>query len=42
MQMRSFGWTGVQVPVIGQGTWKMEGILRPRRWPRSRPDSMRA
>jgi diketogulonate reductase-like aldo/keto reductase len=25
MQMRRFGWTGVQVPVIGQGTWKMEG-----------------
>ena len=24
MQMRGFGWTGVQVPVIGQGTWKME------------------
>jgi len=25
MQTRTFGWTGVQVPVIGQGTWKMEG-----------------
>src|SRR5574338_935361 len=25
MQRRSFGWTGVQVPVIGQGTWNMEG-----------------
>lgn len=25
MQTRGFGWTGVQVPVIGQGTWKMEG-----------------
>ena len=25
MQRRTFGWTGVQVPVIGQGTWKMEG-----------------
>ena len=25
MQTRRFGWTGVQVPVIGQGTWKMEG-----------------
>src|SRR5512132_1916202 len=24
MQTRSFGWTGIQVPVIGQGTWKME------------------
>ena len=22
---RSFGWTGVQVPVIGQGTWEIEG-----------------
>jgi len=25
MQTRRFGWTGVQVPIIGQGTWKMEG-----------------
>jgi len=25
MQTRGFGWTGVQVPIIGQGTWKMEG-----------------
>jgi diketogulonate reductase-like aldo/keto reductase len=25
MQTRGFGWTGVQVPLIGQGTWKMEG-----------------
>lgn len=25
MQTRGFGWTGVPVPVIGQGTWKMEG-----------------
>jgi diketogulonate reductase-like aldo/keto reductase len=25
MEKRRFGWTGVQVPVIGQGTWKMEG-----------------
>jgi diketogulonate reductase-like aldo/keto reductase len=24
MHKRRFGWTGVQVPVIGQGTWKME------------------
>ncbi|HUM10424.1 MAG TPA: aldo/keto reductase [Myxococcaceae bacterium] len=24
MQTRRFGWTGSQVPVIGQGTWKME------------------
>lgn len=27
MQTRGFGWTGVQVPVIGQGTWKMEEDL---------------
>jgi diketogulonate reductase-like aldo/keto reductase len=25
MQTREFGWTGVHLPVIGQGTWKMEG-----------------
>lgn len=24
MERRAFGWTGVQVPVIGQGTWDME------------------
>ncbi len=24
MQRRPFGWTGVEVPVIGQGTWHME------------------
>ena len=24
MQTRGFGWTGVQVPLIGQGTWKIE------------------
>jgi len=24
MKAREFGWTGEQVPVIGQGTWKME------------------
>ena len=24
MQTRKFGWTGADVPVIGQGTWKME------------------
>jgi diketogulonate reductase-like aldo/keto reductase len=24
MRAREFGWTGEQVPVIGQGTWKME------------------
>ncbi len=29
MQTRRFGWTGVQVPVIGQGTWKMEGDSPP-------------
>ncbi len=25
MLKRNFGWTGVQVPVIGQGTWMIEG-----------------
>ncbi|HSP18018.1 MAG TPA: aldo/keto reductase, partial [Myxococcaceae bacterium] len=25
MERRRFGWTGSEVPVIGQGTWKMEG-----------------
>src|SRR4029077_4151549 len=25
MTSRPFGWTGVQVPVIGQGTWMIEG-----------------
>lgn len=25
MTHRAFGWTGVQVPVIGQGTWMIEG-----------------
>src|SRR5664279_5195460 len=25
MTQRPFGWTGVPVPVIGQGTWKIEG-----------------
>lgn len=24
MRRRSFGWTGIQVPVVGQGTWYME------------------
>lgn len=24
MRLRTFGWTGIQVPVIGQGTWYME------------------
>ncbi len=24
MQTRRFGWTGIPVPVIGQGTWKLE------------------
>ena len=23
--MRKFGWTGVDVPLIGQGTWMIEG-----------------
>jgi diketogulonate reductase-like aldo/keto reductase len=25
MTRRKFGWTGVEVPVIGQGTWEIEG-----------------
>jgi diketogulonate reductase-like aldo/keto reductase len=25
MTQRPFGWTGVQIPVIGQGTWMIEG-----------------
>jgi diketogulonate reductase-like aldo/keto reductase len=25
MLMRKFGWTGVDVPLIGQGTWMIEG-----------------
>ena len=25
MPTREFGWTGVQVPILGQGTWKIEG-----------------
>jgi aryl-alcohol dehydrogenase-like predicted oxidoreductase len=25
MIKRKFGWTNVQVPVIGQGTWMIEG-----------------
>jgi diketogulonate reductase-like aldo/keto reductase len=25
MPLREFGWTGVQVPVLGQGTWMIEG-----------------
>src|SRR3989454_11860282 len=24
MEQRPFGWTGVSIPVIGQGTWEME------------------
>ncbi len=24
MQMHGFGWTGVEVPIIGQGTWQLE------------------
>src|SRR5439155_6116793 len=29
MERKAFGWTGVQVPVIGQGTWRMgESRLR--------------
>ena len=25
MIRKPFGWTGVEVPVIGQGTWMIEG-----------------
>jgi len=25
MERRRFGWTGSEVPVVGQGTWKLEG-----------------
>src|SRR5674476_1138617 len=25
MTQRPFGWTGVRIPVIGQGTWMIEG-----------------
>src|SRR5712692_8693397 len=28
MKMRVFGWTGVSVPIIGQGTWQMERVDR--------------
>jgi len=28
MERRRFGWTGEQVPVIGQGTWNLEGDAR--------------
>ena len=24
MERRTFGWTGIELPVIGQGTWNME------------------
>lgn len=29
MKTRSFGWAGIQVPTIGQGTWNMERDRRP-------------
>lgn len=29
--MRKFGWTDVEVPVIGQGTWMIEGDGQDRR-----------
>ena len=25
MSKRKFGWTGVEVPIIGQGTWMIDG-----------------
>src|SRR3954464_12271353 len=39
MPKREFGWTGVQVPVIGQGTWMIEG---PRDTERQAIDTLRA
>ena len=31
MQTRNFGWTNVAIPVIGQGTWMMEGTAETER-----------
>jgi diketogulonate reductase-like aldo/keto reductase len=28
MLERKFGWTGVEVPIVGQGTWMIEGSIR--------------
>src|SRR5947209_19763505 len=39
MPKREFGWTGAQVPVIGQGTWMIEG---PRDTERQAIDTLRA
>ena len=30
MKRRPFGWTGVPVPVVGQGTWNLERDERAR------------
>ena len=30
MKTKVFGWTGVEVAIIGQGTWKMAGSRRER------------
>jgi len=39
MPQREFGWTGIQVPLIGQGTWNIEG---PREAERRAVEALRA